>query len=110
MVAFFIFKCRQAYIKLEMRNEKWVKFMEKTSFREYIASQGIEKAAPKRKKWSAIFATQVVIAMILGGIIWFFISSGNEQAINSIANNVKYDVQYSDVLQEVENVWVTIVR
>jgi len=86
--------------------------MEKTSFREYIANQSTasEKTVIKKRKWKSIFAIQVVIAIVLGGVIWAIIGSGNEQIINSISNNVKYNIEYSTVLQEVNNIWDTFTK
>jgi len=85
--------------------------MEKTSFREYIANQAVEeKASPKKRKWRSIFAVQVVIAIVLGGIVWAFISSGNEQVVSTITNNIKYNIEYSTILQEANNIWDTFAK
>ena len=86
--------------------------MEKTtSFRDMLREQTIEKPIKKKeKKRGRSFIWQVLITLILGGIIWYFIAFQQEYFVNIISNNIHYNVTYSQILEAINNIWNTLVR
>jgi len=81
--------------------------MERTSYREYLRAQAPAKAEKKKSKKGTL-AKQVLIAIIIGAIVWILIGAKNERAINLISNNIKYNIEYSKILEGVNNIWYTL--
>jgi len=76
------------------------------SYREYLS--GATTVPIKKNKRRGVFAKQVLVSMIIGAAIWGLIGMKSEKALSVISNNVKFNIEYSQILEGMNNIWYTL--
>lgn len=82
--------------------------MEQMTYREYLNAAEAPRAAVRKRKKRSVFAWQVLFSMLIGAVIWGLIAIRATDALSLISNNIKFNIEYSAILESMNNIWYTL--